>query len=152
EADIKRAYRKLARRYHPDINPGDRAAEARFRQILEAYETLIDPERRHRYDAGQLVNAQGGRRASGFEGFDFSSRGSDHSRTFGDRMAEVLSERNARREAPAERGSDLHQTLSLSFDDAFHGTLRHLTITRRETCRSCAGAGRTRGATGPCLM
>src|SRR5918998_1020861 len=52
DADIKRAYRRLARRFHPDINPGDRAAEARVRQILEAYETLIDPERRHRYDLG----------------------------------------------------------------------------------------------------
>ena len=52
ESEIKRAYRRLARRYHPDINPGDRTAEARFRQILEAYETLIDPERRSRYDAG----------------------------------------------------------------------------------------------------
>ena len=48
EADIKRAYRRLARRFHPDINPGDRMAEARFRQILDAYETLIDPQRRHR--------------------------------------------------------------------------------------------------------
>ena len=53
EADIKRAYRRLARRFHPDINPGDHVAEARFRQILDAYETLIDPQRRSRYDAGQ---------------------------------------------------------------------------------------------------
>lgn len=151
EADIKRAYRKLARRYHPDINPGDRTAEARFRQILEAYETLIDPDRRHRYDAGHPAVDQGGRRASGFEGFDFSSRGSDHGGTFGDLFAEVLTERHSRREAPAERGSDLHQTLSLTFEDAFHGAQRHLTITRRETCGRCAGAGRTRGATGPCL-
>ena len=52
ESDIKRAYRRLARRFHPDINPGDRMAEARFRQILEAYETLIDPDRRSRYDSG----------------------------------------------------------------------------------------------------
>jgi curved DNA-binding protein CbpA len=50
ESEIKRAYRRLARRYHPDINPGDRTAEVRFRQILEAYETLIDPDRRSRYD------------------------------------------------------------------------------------------------------
>ena len=69
EADIKRAYRRLARRYHPDINPGDRVAEARFRQILDAYETLIDPQRRSRYDAGQGVESRGERPTSGFEGF-----------------------------------------------------------------------------------
>ena len=51
ESEIKRAYRRLARRYHPDINPGDRVAELRFRQILEAYETLIDPARRSRYES-----------------------------------------------------------------------------------------------------
>ena len=71
EPEIKRAYRRLARRFHPDINPGDRAAELRFRQILDAYETLIDPERRVRYDAGGSVT-EAERRASGFEGFDFS--------------------------------------------------------------------------------
>ena len=58
--DIKRAYQRLARRFHPDINPGDREAAAQFRQMLEAYETLIDPDRRRRYDAGQA--RAGGRR------------------------------------------------------------------------------------------
>ena len=108
ESDIKRAYRRLARRFHPDINPGDRTAEARFRQILEAYETLIDPERRSRYDAGSVADALNPRRTSGFEGFDFSARGVDHSATFGDLFAEVLSERGAAGAAP-ERGADLHQ-------------------------------------------
>src|SRR5512134_2491493 len=83
ESDIKRAYRRLARRFHPDINPGDRTAEARFRQILEAYETLIDPARRSRYEAGAAQDDDE-RRPSGFEGFDFSARGVDHSATFGD--------------------------------------------------------------------
>ncbi len=57
ESEIKRAYRRLARRFHPDINPGDQTAAARFRQILEAYETLIDPARRSRYDAGHPTDA-----------------------------------------------------------------------------------------------
>ena len=61
ESDIKRAYRRLARRYHPDINPGDRLAEQRFRQILEAYETLIDPARRSRYDSGGQFDTEIGR-------------------------------------------------------------------------------------------
>ena len=60
DADIKRAYRRLARRYHPDINPGDRDAEHWFRQILQAYETLINPERRHRYDLGFAPEPAGG--------------------------------------------------------------------------------------------
>jgi len=68
EADIKRAYRRLARRFHPDINPGDRVAEARFRQILDAYETLMDPQRRSRYDAGQGFEMGEQRPKSGFEG------------------------------------------------------------------------------------
>src|SRR3569832_2477659 len=83
ESDIKRAYRRLARRYHPDINPGDRAAAARFQQILAAYETLVDPERCLRYDAGHGFDSPS-RQASGFEGFDFTARGVDHSATFGD--------------------------------------------------------------------
>jgi molecular chaperone DnaJ len=151
DADIKRAYRRLARRFHPDINPGDRTAEARFRQILEAYETLIDPDRRQRYDLGFGPEPED-RKTSGFEGFDFSARGSDHSGTFGDLMAEVLTERDARRQAPPERGADLHHELQLSFDDALHGAERPVTVTRREVCRACAGSGRTRATAGSCLV
>src|SRR3954465_65855 len=92
EREIKRAYRRLARRFHPDINPGDHAAEARFRQILEAYETLVDPTRRSRYHSGDHRGPDK-RRASEFEGFDFTARGADYSATFGDLVAEVLSER-----------------------------------------------------------
>jgi molecular chaperone DnaJ len=147
ESDIKRAYRRLARRFHPDVNPGDRAAAVRFRQIVEAYETLMDPQRRSRYDSG--LAADEARRTSGFEGFDFSTRGVDHSATFGDLFAEVLTERGTRRAAP-ERGADLHQNIQLGFDEALGGAIRSVTVTRRETCRSCRGAGRTRTATVPC--
>ena len=150
ESDIKRAYRRLARRYHPDINPGDRLAEQRFRQILDAYETLIDPARRSRYDSGGQFEVGVDRRGGGFEGFDFSSRGVDHSATFGDLMAEVLHERGARPQAP-ERGVDLHQDAQLAFADAFSGVQRGVTVTRRETCRTCAGSGVTRVAGGQCL-
>ena len=151
ELEIKRAYRRLARRFHPDINPGDRTAEARFRQILEAYETLMDPARRSRYDSGSPSGEQDERRTSGFEGFDFSARGADHAATFGDLFAEVLTARGEQAPAP-ERGADLHQTLQLSFEEAFSGTQRAVTVTRRETCRTCAGTGLTRLSTGPCLV
>lgn len=147
EADIKRAYRRLARRFHPDINPGDRTAAQRFRQIVEAYETLIDPDRRSRYDSGTSLHDA--RKTSGFEGFDFSARGVDHSATFGDLFAEVLSARGSKAPA-AERGADLHQTQQLSFEDAFNGTTSTVTVTRRDSCRGCGGTGRTRASAAPC--
>src|SRR4026207_951213 len=90
ESDIKRAYRRLARRFHPDINPGGRGGEARFEQILEACETLIDPDRRSRYDSGGEADPSGQRRSSGFEGCDVSLRGPAHSPPVGALLAEVL--------------------------------------------------------------
>jgi molecular chaperone DnaJ len=150
DSELKRAYRRLARRFHPDINPGDRAAEARFRQIVEAYETLIDPERRSLYESGEQSPVEQERRASGFEGFDFSARGVDYSATFGDLFAEVLSERAGAR-LGAERGADLHQTVVLSFEEALQGGERPIAVTRRETCRACAGTGRERGAASSCM-
>src|SRR5262245_27035325 len=152
DSEIKRAYRRLARRYHPDINPGDQTAEMRFRQILEAYETLIDPERRNRYDLGVGPELSADRRTSGFEGFDFSTRGADYSATFGDLMAEVLTERNARQPAMPERGADLHVTLQLGFEEALRGAQRGIVVTRRATCRSCAGTGRIGANAAPCLV
>ena len=149
ESEIKRAYRRLARRFHPDINPGDGAAEQRFRQILEAYETLMDPERRSRYDSGGA--AEPDRRATGFEGFDFSARGVDHAATFGDLFADVLGERGRTRRG-VERGADLHQDVTLPFDEALAGVHRGLSVTRRETCRTCAGTGRMPAASGACVV
>ena len=150
ESDIKRAYRRLARRFHPDINPGDRQAEARFRQILQAYETLIDPQRRSRYDSGGAADEEGPRR-TGFEGFDFSARGADYSATFGDLFAEVLTERGGR-PTEQERGADLHQELRLSFEESLAGVTSHVTVTRREICRTCAGTGVARMSPGPCHL
>src|SRR6266436_6226169 len=113
-ADVKRAYKRLARRCHPDINPGDRRAEAQFRQIAEAYETLVDPDRRRRYDTtGAAEDAPEGTTF----GFDFtvSVNGSDAS-TFGDLFADVLHHRQAGHAAGvAERGVDLHQVVTVSF-------------------------------------
>src|SRR5688572_27481646 len=151
ESDIKRAYRRLARRFHPDINPGDREAAVRFREIVDAYETLIDPDRRSRYEAGHPADVPGASPATGFEGFDFSRRVIDHGVTFGDLFAEVLTERGGRR-PPAERGADLHPEVPLSFDEAFRGTTRTITVTRREICRTCAGSGRAAASTGACVL
>ena len=89
--DIKRAYKRLARRFHPDINPGDRTAEIRFRQIAEAYETLSDPDRRRKYDTLGRASIISEPTTFGFEGFDFSvSVGGPSASTFGDLFADVL--------------------------------------------------------------
>jgi molecular chaperone DnaJ len=151
--DIKRAYRRLARRYHPDINPGDTLAVAQFRQIAEAYETLIDPDRRRRYDSSGDIGAAGEPAIFGFEGFDFSARVSGASAsTFGDLFAEVLRNREPRPGAQAlERGADLHQTLSLSFEDAIRGGRWSVTVTREEHCRTCKGAGWLHVAESQCM-
>jgi molecular chaperone DnaJ len=149
DTEIKRAYRRLARRLHPDINPGDQTAEVRFRQVLDAYETLIDPARRSRYDSGQGEAGVDDRRPSGFEGFDFSSRGVDHSATFGDLFAEVLSARGDRLPLQ-ERGADLHQDLQLTFEEALAGGQRTVSVTRREQCRACTGTGQARTSPGFC--
>src|SRR5499426_3806476 len=114
-ADVKRAYKRLARRFHPDINPGDRMAAQQFRQISEAYETLSDPDRRRRYDATGRTTQTTGEATFGFEGFDFTVSVHGHDApTFGDLFAEVLNQRESRRPAyDAERGADLHQSMTL---------------------------------------
>jgi molecular chaperone DnaJ len=141
--DIKRAYRRLARKYHPDINPGDRVAAAQFREIAEAYATLSDPDRRHRYDTiGSEERASFEHATFGFEGFDFSGTvGGEAAPTFGDLFADVLRRGRAPDQAPA-RGADLHQLVALSFEDSMKGGPHRISVTRQERCRACGGAGR----------
>jgi molecular chaperone DnaJ len=148
--DVKRAYRKLARRFHPDINPGDHVAAARFKEITEAYETLSDPERRRRYDVlGYQPEAADP--SAGFEGFDFSA--SVHTvqeGTFGDLFAEVFTrERHGMRRT---RGADLHATLPLQFEEALRGAERPFTMTRQARCEACGGAGTLRGPGSSCTQ
>jgi molecular chaperone DnaJ len=139
--EIKRSYRRLARKYHPDINPGDNTAEARFKEITLAYETLSDPDLRLRYDAGAL-SAAAGSVTFEFEGFDFSSVAAARDvTTFGDLFAEVFAPRQEVSVDGPVRGADLHGSVSLTFDEAIRGTERRVTLTRRETCAACRGAG-----------
>ena len=143
--DIKRAYKRLARKHHPDINPGDRLAEQKFRQIAEAYETLSDPQRRQQYDTTGVRAAEPGAPTVGFEGFDFtiSVQGRD-APTFGDLFADVLHQREVQRGDGGEpvRGVDLHQTVTLEFEEAIAGGQRTVTVIRQEACPLCQGAGR----------
>lgn len=148
--DVKRAYRRLARKFHPDINPGDQIAAARFRQISEAYQTLSDPDRRRRYD---LLGYQPepSEVAVGFEGFDFSAGVyANQQSTFGDLFADVL--RPSRPPSNGvERGADLHASVTIAFEDVLHGTERPLTVTRQDRCATCGGAGALRAAGSRCV-
>jgi molecular chaperone DnaJ len=152
-ADVKRAYKRLARRFHPDINPGDRMAAAQFHQIAEAYETLSDPDRRRRYDTTGASTDMNGVPSFGFEGFDFtvSVHGND-APTFGDLFADVLNQRDARASnGEPERGVDLHQSITLSFEDAMRGGQHRVTVTRQELCHTCHGHGGLNVAETRCL-
>jgi molecular chaperone DnaJ len=149
--DIKRAYRRLARQFHPDINPGDREAAVRFRQILDAYETLVDPDRRRRYDEGQERPAVAvGVGAFGFAGFDFSPRvHAERTTTFGELFEDVFARRQQGQ--PAARGADIHVPLGLTFEEAWRGGERAITLTRQAACAACAGSGYHRTAESRCV-
>jgi molecular chaperone DnaJ len=144
-AEIRRAYRRLARLCHPGVNPGDGEAAARFAQITLAFETLNDPDRRKAYDTGAAAQPGAATEpmAFGFEGFDFTVNvtGEQHAATFGELFADVL----ARGASPGrEDGADIEASLSLPFEQAMAGGERYLTVSRQARCRSCAGAGAMR--------
>jgi molecular chaperone DnaJ len=139
EADdgaIKSAYRKLAHQYHPDKNPGDHAAEERFKECSEAYAVLSDPEKRARYDRFGHQNG-----SNPFEGFGFGGAGAATiNEIFGDIFGEVFGG-GGRRPRGRPRGSDLRYHLELSFEDAAFGTTARIEIPRPRRCESCKGSG-----------
>ncbi|MGB2717895.1 MAG: J domain-containing protein [Vicinamibacterales bacterium] len=149
-ADIKRAYRRLSRRYHPGVNPGDRAAEALFQQISEAYETLVDPQRRLKYDAnGARSRETTADRTFEFSGFDFSVRAQGaQAATFTELFADVLHPTGAGT-AP-EHGADLNASLTVRFVEAVQGARRQVIVTRQEACSACRGRGFVQTSEGRC--
>ena len=149
-AEIKRAYRRLSRRYHPGLNPGDRAAGALFQRISEAYDTLSHPDRRRAYDAGgaSAQHADGG--AFEFSGFDFSVAASGAAAaTFSELFAEALHPPAAAHDQ-VQSGADVHATLVLSFEEAMRGVDRKVIVMRHVPCGGCAGAGQVRTPEGRC--
>ena len=149
-AEIKRAYRRLSRRFHPDINPGDKAAESLYQRISEAYETLVDPERRRSYDSG---GAQASVTASTFEftGFDFSSgvHGAQAA-TFSELFADVFLSPGAGGAGKPEAGADIHAAVTIAFEDSMRGVERQVVVTRQDVCSACRGTGSVHTPEGRC--
>ncbi|WP_005037832.1 molecular chaperone DnaJ [Holophaga foetida] len=135
DEDIKKAYRKLARKYHPDLNPGNKEAEGRFKEVSEANDVLSDPEKRQNYDQFGDPNGPTHQGGSGFGGFGGFGGGS-----FEDLFQGFTGGGRPRRAGP-KPGEDLQHTVRISFQDAFRGTKLPLNITRTETCRGCQGSG-----------
>ncbi len=147
--DLKKAYRKLAKQYHPDLNPGDKEAEKKFKEVNEAYEVLSDKDKRARYDqfghAGVDPNygAGGAGGYGGFGGgFDFGDLGDIFSDFFGGGFGG--SSRRANPNAP-RRGGDLHTSCTISFFEACRGVKKEVSISRQETCPDCHGSGSAGG-------
>jgi molecular chaperone DnaJ len=155
-ADIKRAYRRLSRRYHPGINPGDRTAQEKFARIAEAYQVLMDPVRRQEYDRRTVAPAasaaaQPGASVPQFTEFDFSVRAhGPQASTFSELFAEVLNPLPASGDGRPEPGADLHTTITVPFETQLTGDERQVVVTRQVPCTACRGAGRRATAEGRC--
>ncbi|RLB41156.1 MAG: molecular chaperone DnaJ [Deltaproteobacteria bacterium] len=135
EEEIKRAYRKLALKYHPDRNPGDKEAEERFKEAAEAYEVLRDPEKRQIYDRFGHEGLEG-RGFTGFTGFEdiFSS--------FGDIFEEFFGFSAGRRRRPrARQGNSLRYDIKITLEEAFFGKEEEIVFHRLDVCESCNGTG-----------
>ena len=137
EAALKKAYRQLAKKYHPDVNPGDKEAEAKFKEATEAYGVLSDPEKRRQYDQfGHAAFEQGG----GPGGFDFN--GADFSDIFGDIFGDLFGGGRTRQGGNGPmRGANLRARINITFEEAVFGTEKELEITLKDECKTCGGTG-----------
>lgn len=140
--EIKKAYRKLAMKYHPDKNPGDKEAEEKFKEINEAYEVLSDETKRRNYDqfGHEGVNGQGFGGAGGFGGQGFGGFDDIFGDIFGDMFGGGFGGGRPRRRGP-ERGADIRQRINISFEEAAFGKKVQVKINRSEECDDCHGSG-----------
>jgi molecular chaperone DnaJ len=145
--ELKKAYRKLARKYHPDRNPDDKQAEARFKEVSHAYDILSDPDKRKQYDSGTgpFAAGAGGGGFGGFGNFDFdaSSMGDILSNLFGG----SASGRRTRAKPRPERGRDLETEVSITFEQAVSGAQVPLAVSTQTPCPTCRGTGAKPGTT-----
>jgi molecular chaperone DnaJ len=148
QAEIKKAYRKAALKYHPDKNPGDKAAEEKFREMTAAYEVLSDEQKRAAYDQyGHAAFQQngGGGQAGGFhaEGFDINSIFEEMMSGFGGGRGSRAHQQDAQAQL---RGSDIRYDLSITLEKAFTGCKEHLRFVTQDKCDSCSGTGGEKGS------
>lgn len=142
--EIKSAFRKLAHKYHPDKNQGDKTAEAKFKEINEAYQTLSDPSKRKQYDQFGQAGPQGfGGGAGGFGGFDSSSFEGFDFNNMGDIFSDFFGGAGGSR---VRRGSDMEVNINISLRDSYFGIEREIRINKTSTCDSCSGSRAEKGS------
>ena len=139
EAAIKKAYRVLAKKYHPDMNPGDKEAEKKFKEASEAYAVLSDPEKKRQYDQFGHAAFEGG--AGGFGGFDFNS--ADFGDIFGDIFGDFFGggRRSGRGSSGPMKGANIRTSVRITFEEAVFGVEKELELTLKDECASCHGSG-----------
>ncbi|WP_334104342.1 molecular chaperone DnaJ [Muricomes intestini] len=143
DAALKKAYRVLAKKYHPDMNPGDVEAEKKFKEASEAYAVLSDPEKRRQYDQfGHAAFEGGAGGAGGFGGFDFN--GADFSDIFGDIFGDLFggsSRRGGHTSNGPMKGSNIRKSIRITFEEAIFGCEKELEVILKEPCKTCNGTG-----------
>jgi molecular chaperone DnaJ len=161
DKEIKQAFRKLARKYHPDVNPGDKSAEEKFKQVSEAYEVLSDADKRKKYDqfgdqwqyADQFSKAGGQR--SGYQNYDFSDifKGGGQSQNFsfengdlGSIFGDLFGGGRSKRQSRPRRGQDIESAVEVTLEEAYSGSSRLLSMQNDEACPTCRGTGRIQNA------
>ena len=138
EAAIKKAYRVLAKKYHPDMNPGDAEAEKKFKEASEAYAVLTDPDKRRQYDQFGHAAFEGGPGGAG--GFDFS--GTDFGDIFGDIFGDLfVGGRSRSRSNGPMKGANLRTSVRITFEEAVFGCKKEIELNVKETCKTCNGSG-----------